>query len=370
MYAQQKLSGMVTDRGTGLPIPYVTVQAKNAKSSLTNENGEFELTVAQLPVKLLVSHLNYAGATFEISSTTSSLKLALDAKTLTLKEVSVGNPGAAIMQEVSDKALKNYDHSTYGKAFLRQIAYEGNEPTYMNEIFLDAEWKPYGLIAWHPTQARHLKALKGISYTNTSFFSFILSGYLANSVHKKPLLRKVDSLYTFKLIGTYDQNGEEIAKIACIPKAILKGKRFEGIYYVNTVRNDVIKIEGTIKGMYFQTSGPVSIKNKETTFIAQYKLNSTGDNVLDYSLFNTKNKLKILGFGAQDTDLYSTLYMVEDEQISKKELKEVSGTIDDSSLVKAMNYDADFWKKNQGLKRTEKEQSSIQILEKIPQVKK
>lgn len=370
LYAQQKLSGTVIDRGTGKPISYATVQAKNTKSSLTNENGEFELNVPALPVTLVISHLSYSAANFEITATSNSIKIPLEAKILILKEVSVGNPAAAIMQDVSDKALLNYERSTYGKAFLRQIAYEGGQPTYMNEIFLDAEWKPYGLIAWHPTQARHLKAVKGISYTNTSFFSFILSGYLANSIHKKPLLRKVDSLYTFKLIGTYDQNGEEIAKILCTPKKILQGKRFEGIYYVNTVRNEVLKIEGTIKGMYFQTRGPVSIKNKETTFIAQYKLNAKGNNVLDYSIFNTKNKLKILGFGAQDTDLFSTLYMVEDEQISKKELKEVSGAIDDSSLVKAMNYNEDFWLKNQGIKRTEKEQSAIEILEKIPQVKK
>jgi hypothetical protein len=370
LYAQQKLSGTVLDKGTGQAIPYATVQAKNTRSSLTNENGEFDLIVPQLPAKLLVSHLNYAGASVDISTVSSAIKISLEAKTLTLKEVTVGNPGAAIMQDVSDKAMKNFEHSTYGKAFLRQIAYEGGEPSYMNEIFMNAEWKPYGLIAWHPTEARHLKATKGISYTNTSFFSFILSGYLANSIHKKPLLKKVDSLYTFKLVGTYDQNGEEIAKILCSPKPTLKGKRFEGFYYVNTVRNDVLKIEGTIKGMYFQTNGPVSIKNKETTFIAQYKLNSKGSNVLDYSILNTRNKLKVLGFGAQDTDLFSTLYMVEDDQISKTELKEVSGTIDDSSLVKAMNYNEDFWKKNQGIKRTVKEQSSIEILEKIPQVKK
>jgi len=364
LYAQQKVSGRVTDKNTGTPIAFATIQVKGEKSTLTNENGEFDLMVKELPVSIIISHLNFEGVSATINNTVSSLSLV--PKTLTLKEVSVGNPALAIMQEASDKAMKNYDHATYGKAFLRQIAYEGDKPTYMNEIFLNAEWKPFGLIAWHPTEARHLKAVKGISYSNTSFFSFILSGYLANSVHKKPLL--VSKNYIFKLEGTFEQNGEEIAKISCIPTSDLKGdKRFEGSYYINTVTNDVLKIEGVIKAMNFKASGPVTITNKETTFIAQYKLNAAGDNVLDYSIFNSSNRLRILGIGTQSTSLFSTLYMISDQPVNKEELEEVSSKINDSNLVKAMTYNEEFWKKNQGIKRTEKEKDAIEILEKIPQ---
>jgi len=35
-----------------------------------------------------------------------------------------------------------------------------------------------------------------------------------------------------------------------------------------------------------------------------------------------------------------------------------------------MTYNETFWRNNQGVKRTEKEQSAIEILEKTPQVKK
>ena len=365
VFAQQKISGIVVEKNTGSPVVFATVQVKDQKSTLTNANGEFELTVAALPVNLLITHLNYAGGSFEVKIAGGKLKIVLDPQVMTLKEVTVGNPATAIMQDATDKALKTYNKSNFGKAFLRQIAYEADQPVYLNEIWLDAEWKPYGLIGWHPTEARHLQGKRGISYTNTSFFSFIFSGYLANSFHKKPLLRKVDSLYTFKLAGTYQLDGEEIAKIICTPKRVLREKRFEGAYYVNTVTNNVLKIEGVIKGMFFKSSGPVSIKNKETVFIAQYRLNKQGDNVLDYSVFNTTNRLKMLGLGVQDTDLYSTLYMV-DETINPGTLEEVSLTINDSNLVKAMTYNEDFWKKNPGIKRTEKEQAAIEILEKTP----
>lgn len=368
--AQQRISGIVVEKNTGNPVVFATVQIKNQKSTLTNESGEFDLTVPSLPVTLLITHLNYAGGSFEVKTADTQLKIALDPQVMTLKEVTVGNPATAIMQDATDKALKTYNKSNLGKAFLRQIAYEGDEPVYLNEIWLNAEWKPYGLIGWHPTEARHLQGKKGISYTNTSFFSFIFSGYLANSFHKKPLLKKVDSLYTFKLAGTYLQDGEEIAKIICTPKRALKEKRFEGAYYVNTVTNNVLKIEGVIKGMFFKSNGPVSIKNKETVFIAQYRLNKQGDNVLDYSVFNTSNRLKMMGLGVQDTDLYSTLYMIDDDTIAQSNLEEVSLKINDSNLVKAMTYNEDFWKKNPGIKRTAKEQAAIEILEKNTTLRK
>lgn len=366
--AQQKIAGTITDKTTGNPVAFATIQVKDALSVLSNQNGEFELSVPALPVTLSISHLSYEGQTLKLS-TNEKLKIILLPKTLNLNEVMVGNPAIAIMQAASDKAVKNAEHANYGKAFLRQIAYDSGKPVYMNELFFDAQWKGYGLLKWRPAQARHLSASKGLSYTNFSFYSFVLSGYLTNNYSKKPLLGKVDSLYTFRLAGTYDQDGQEIAKIICTPKPKVKGQRFEGAYYVNTTTDQVLKIEGTIKGVVFHGGGPVSVKNDETVFIAQYRINKAGDNVLDYSLLNTSNRIRLLGFGVQKTDLYSTLYMEDDAGIDQNQLKEISPQIDDTHTVKAMTFDAEFWKNNQGIKRTEKEKSAIEILEKIPQKK-
>lgn len=373
IHAQQRLSGVVTEKNTGTPVPFATVQSKNAKSSLTNESGEFEIDVPELPAGITISHLNYEAVTLKAINPDGQLKISLVPKVLTLKEVSVGNPAIVIMQEAEDKAVKDTGNVNYGKAFLRQIAYEDGKPVYLNEIFFDAAWKPSGLTKWYPTQSRHMESTRGLSYTNFSFYSFILSGYLSNTIHKKPVSGhpvRVDSLYSFKLAGTYDDHGQEIAKISCTPRSFVKGLRFEGFYYVNTVTNNVLKIEGRMLGVVFHGAVVASIKNKETTFTAQYRLNKAGENVLDYSLLNTSNRLKLLGFGVKDTDLYSTLYMVDDDHTDKNKLANATPKINDGDLIKAMTFNADFWKNNQGIKRTEKEQAAIEILEKIPQVKK
>lgn len=368
IYAQ-RLQGSITDKATGKPVAFATVQVKNAKSALTNENGQFEINVSQLPVNLNITHINYKAVNIEVG-TDRSLKITLNPQILTLRDVVVGNPAIAIMQEVRDKAEKTIKDSYYGKAFLRQIAYEGGRPAYMNEIFFDAQWKSFTMAAWHPTQARRLQGKSLISYDNLSYLTFILSGYLGNNHVLKPLTNKVDSLYNLKLAGTYEQNGQEIAKISCIPKYKIKDLTFEGYYYVNTVTNDVLKIEGDIRGVKISGGGPLGFKNKFAVFTAQYKLNENSDNVLDYVVFNTSNMLKVLGIGAKATDLYTTLYMVDNLPVNKTTLKDVNGEVNDADIVKATTYEEDFWKNNQGIKRTDKEQTSIEILEKIPQVKK
>lgn len=369
--AQQQIRGIVSEKSTNKPVAFATVQAEGAKNTLTNENGEFEISIPTLPATVRISHLNYTGVEIRVSNAAQRLTIPLDTRTLVLNEVSVGNPAIAIMQDVSDKARRSAEDPYYSKAFLRQIAYSNGKPGYVNEIFFNAEWKPYFLSSWQPTQSRQLKSGKGISYDNFSFFLFMISGYLPNSQHNKPLSKKVDSIYNYKLVGTYDQNGQEIAKISCTPKKNLEKLTFVGNYYVNTVTNDVIKIEGTFSGMKFNATGPASIKNKELIYSAQYKTNSDGKNVLDYVMLNTTNRLKVLGLGVETTQLYSVLYMIEeDKNVNIKDLTPVIQKIKDAELIKKMVYNDDFWKKNQGIKRTEAEQTAIEFLEKIPQVKK
>ena len=372
IYAQHKISGTLSDKTTGSAVAFATVQLKNAKSTLTNENGEFEISCPSLPAIVLISHLNYQSISIQVSTTDQPLKIKLVPQVVTLKDVTVGNPAIAIMQEASNKAYQIKNQSFYGRAFLRQIAYEGEEPTYMNEIFFDAEWKPFSMVKWHPTQARHLQGANKLSYDNMSFITFISSGYLSNNEFTKPMARRVDSLYNFKLVASYQQNGQEIVKINCIPKSGSKPKKlqFHGYYYVNTVTNDVLKIEGDIKGLKLSGWGPLTFKNKMATFSAQYKLNAEGFNVLDYVIFNTSNLFKIAGIKAKTTDVYSTLCMIDEQAGDKSELKSINIQINDSDLARKLSYTDEFWKNNQVIKRTEKEQTAIEILEKIPQVRK
>ena len=365
--AQQIIGGHVTDAETGKPIAFSTVTAAASLQTLSNETGEFELSLSNLPITLQVSHLGYQTRTLTIEKQSSAVNIQLIPKTFELPEAKVGNPALAIIQEAAKKAMENYKKTFPGKAFLRQTAYQAGKPAYLQEIWFDASWTAYGLLKWNPTESRRLAAGKGINYTNFSFSTLIFSGYLPNNLLLKPLRKSADSLYTFKLTGTTEKDGQEIARINCIPRTGVKDVRFEGDYYINTVTNDIVMIDGIIRDMKFTSSGPMSIKNKETRFSAQFHLNDQGDNVLEYATFNLINRLKVMGFGTQDTELYNTLFLTTlPNTFPAAALEDVRPDINDQSLIRSMHTDPEFWQKNPGIIRTAKEQEAIKELEKIP----
>lgn len=365
--AQQIISGRITDAETGKPVAYSTVAAPASVQTLSNETGEFDLILTALPVTLQISHLGYQSKTLTIEKQSSPVNILLTPKTFELPEARVGNPALAIIQEATKKAMENYKKTFPAKAFLRQTAYQAGKPAYLQEIWFDASWTAYGLIKWNPTESRRLDAGKGINYTNFSFSTLIFSGYLPNNLLIKPLRKNADSLYTFKLTGTTEKNGQEIARINCIPRNGIKGVRFEGDYYINTVTNDIVMIDGIIRDMKFTSSGPMSIKNRETRFLAQFHLNDQGDNVLEYTTFNLINRLKVMGFGTQDTELYNTLFFTTLPNTNPATLlDDVKPDINDQTLIRSMHTDPDFWQKNPGITRTAREQEAIKELEKTP----
>lgn len=367
--SQVKIKGQVINSEDSSPISFATIQAGTNQKTISNENGEFELNISSFPVTIKVTHTSFQGIQIEKVDASTILAIKLKPVTLTLNEIVVGNYALTLMKNALNKAKETYKESHYAKAFLRQIAYENDKPTYLNEIYFNADWRNYGLIKWKPTQTRHLKDKGIISYTNISFFSLALSGYLFNDVHIKPLTPKLDSLYTFKLKGTYQLAGAEIAIISCIPKVKIQKMHFEGVYFVNTSTYDILKIEGAINNMNMSSSGPLNIKNMGIDFMAQYKINNEGKNLLDFSTLNFKSKLTVLGIKAKASFFSSTLYMIDYKDTYNVNLEDVKSKTNDITTTKEVANDSNFWLENQTIKRTSKEEEAIKILEAIKQVK-
>ena len=289
---------------------------------------------------------------------------------LSLKEVVIGNYALNLMKNAFEKAKETYKEPNYAKSFLRQIAFEKDKATYLNEIYFNADWRNYGFIKWNPTQARQLKDKGMISYTNIGFFAMALSGYLYNDIHHKPLITKLDSLYTFQLKGTYELAGEEVAIVSCSPKVKINKMYFEGDYFVNTATYNVLKIEGVIHNMNMSSSGLMNIKNMGVYFMAQYKINNQGKNTLDFSTLNLNSKLKALGIKAKESTFSSTLYMIDYNDTYNVNLKEINSKTNDNTTIKDMTYDANFWLENPMIMRTPREIEAVKALEKVKQENK
>ncbi|RZL30900.1 MAG: carboxypeptidase-like regulatory domain-containing protein, partial [Pedobacter sp.] len=350
-FAQNILKGKITDETTNEPIQFATVQIDTKYKTISNESGEFELNVATLPTTLFISHVSYQALKIQ-KNNNELVNIKLKPLTLTLKEVVIGDYAVSLMKNAFEKGKETTENAHYGKGFLRQIAYEADRPTYLNEMYFNTDWRNFGMVKWHPLEARYLRDKATISYTNLSFFTLAFSGFLANNVHHKGLIAKLDSIYTFKLKGTYQLGDEEIAIVSCKPKVKLSKMYFEGDYFINTNTYDVLKLDGTVHNFNMNSSGILGIKNEGLKLMAQYKLDKNGINVLDFSTFNVTSRLKVLGIGAKTTTFASTLFMVDYGDIYNKDLEELSVKTNDISTSKGINFNPSFWNENQTIKRT------------------
>lgn len=358
----QKIRGKVTDENTNAGIAYVTIQVDQNHKTISNELGEFELAVSVLPCEIHLSHISYQ--TVKVKASDTSLTIKLKSVTQNLNEIVIGNNALSIMKSTYEKARPAVDDSFFAKAFLRQIAYEADKPTYLNEIFFNADWKSYGLLKWTPTESRYLKDNSHVSYTNISVAAFELSGFLSNSHFLKPLTSKLDSIYSFKLVRTYELDGSEVAIIKCTLKIKTEKPYFEGDYYVNTADYNILKLEGKVKNFGPNSKGILGAKAKDVNLMSQFTLNSEGRNILDFSVLTLKSKMTVMGLGTKELELSSLLYMVEYDKKYNNNLKALQMQTDDLKTTQNMVYNTDFWKSNVIIKRPAKEEEAIKKLEK------
>ncbi|MES2062884.1 MAG: carboxypeptidase-like regulatory domain-containing protein [Bacteroidota bacterium] len=366
IYAQQ-IQGTVTDTD-GKPIEFVSVGVKGTSTgTISNEQGQFLLAVKALPVTLVLSHLSYIPQEIIVNDD-HALSIILKSQSIQLHEVTVGNPALALMQLASEKAYKDVNVPHIAKAFSRQIMAEGDKPAFFAENFLDVQWQNWGITKYNITNARYLQKPDAVSYTNVTLLSYIFSAFAKNSILTSPISHKPDSLYKFTIKETFKNNDQEITVINCQLKDPdqVKHLTFIGDIYINSDTYDVLKTDGTLLGFKLNLSGPYKSKLKELKLISQFKLDNKGANVLDYSSFTIKYDMKLLGLGVKVLS-YSTKIFILDytPSIDPASLTEIDlkSKEKDEDRIKKRAYDADFWKNNAVIRRTQAEEDAIATLE-------
>ena len=96
------LHGVVEDAATGQPLSPATVRIDSTYlGTITNQQGEYELRVQRLPVRLIVSHIGYESATV-IADVTDDHEVRLLPITYEMEElvVTAEDPAVSIMRKV------------------------------------------------------------------------------------------------------------------------------------------------------------------------------------------------------------------------------------------------------------------------------
>lgn len=373
--AQNIIQGLIVDKITGKPIPYVSIGFNNgADGVITNSNGEFVIHVDHLPINLMFRHLSYKDTTFSTNS--NIVKLELEEAKYQLQEIIVSNIGSKIMQSLYNKLMTN-DSPFSASGFYRQTTTNNNICTELIETFNDI------------TKSSHKKGLRykivnaryGVRKedTNEAFLKFSNFSYLifaikplAVSKHKDdgnsigvPLMPNADLFYTYQVIGKILNGNEEILEIYCSP-LFPERPYFEGSYFVNKSTLNLIRVQGVIKNHLGVNIDNLNSKIANVVYTIDMRFKSIGiKTVSDYmevamtSDFTNKKTNETV-----KAEIKGLLLMYNYRtNITNRSGKKVSIKTNDLEQVKNSSYDPKFWQNNPIIKRTILEENIIDNFE-------
>ena len=147
MRAQTVVSGVVTDRQTGEPLPHVSVMAAGSEEhTVTNDDGRFTLKTASRPSYIQLSHIGYKTRKQQLGDgATENLNIALTSSTVMLSEVFVSATDPMdIVKAAMSRIEQNYsDKSELMRCFYRETARKGSRFISVAEAVTEMYKSPY-----------------------------------------------------------------------------------------------------------------------------------------------------------------------------------------------------------------------------------
>lgn len=357
--AQTKIRGIVLDSLTRQPIPDLSIlDIQNNRGTISNEKGEFEITVSSLPYKVLFSHISYKKSLKMVNSNDLG-QVYMQLAVINLPELRTENPALVLLNAAINKAMGDTINQYPCRAFYQKISKEGNNITNIHEIFFDGIWRQLGLTKWQPTNARYArKDNSTFKFQNFTTSLFITTGAISKNTHLPYSIRNDKSSFTFRIekfinAGTDD----EIAELSCTPK-LKEETYFEGEIYIKTKNENFVKIIGE---MHYPNPTIKKLKNPYDSYTINFKENKNGSWVLD----NVTYVKKITLGGVIDKEILESGKLViydYDDLIDTKRMSSVF-IQSDLDLIKNMSYDAEFWQKNEVIRRSNIEKSLIKSFE-------
>jgi len=146
--AQTVVSGVVTDRKTGRPLPHVSVLAEGGEiHTVTNEDGFFTLKSARLPKYVQLTHIGYKTQRHTLDEgPTENLRLAMTASSVELREIIVSAEDPLIIVKAAMKRIEqNYSkEAELMRCFYRETARRGSRFISVAEAVIDMYKTDYG----------------------------------------------------------------------------------------------------------------------------------------------------------------------------------------------------------------------------------
>ncbi len=366
----QVIQGKVTDEKTGEGIPYTSIGVIGTNMvTVTNETGDFELKVNSLPVNVRFNHVSYliADVNFSVQEKTN---IKLKQANITLNQVVITPKNAEkLLVSALKYAKENSNQLTYTKGFYRQLTTVNNGPSEIYELFYDLKWSPENIKGWSAKKSRFATAEvnPNFSINNQSFLTFIFSGMLLPKESGKHISLETIKNYKISIKGYIEQKDRSIAIITCTIKSPSRKKMYvNSTYYIGTKNMHIYRIENELTNLpnnFKEVKDYKTVKPSVLTTISTFKANGDKIPVLE----STATKLNISFISEKQpyhinvTSLL-TVYQT-DNRLKNQEFVSLDVNITDKKVIESIKYDADFWKNNPIVKRTNLETDFTKMME-------
>ena len=357
-FGQNVITGSLIDSVSKQPIVGVTIfEESNKYSTISNEDGEFQINVKSLPVKLIFSHVSYNRVVKTIINTDFQA-YSLSVAVIQLPEARSGNPVNSILNAVLRKALSDTTKRHYFKGFYQKVYSLNGRYSQLHELFLNMSWGQFGVDKWQPVNSRYAYMdIQQYLNGNTAFASFFHSNTIRTFLSYPLTDYSLRKDYVFKLkhylnAGTVD----EIAVIEFNSSRKDSNKsQVEGEIFVKTNRDNIIRVS-------YMYTYPTSRNWKRTENIdVSFKEDANGFSLFESLYLNINSKKNL------STDRISEkAWLIAYEEINNLSSEKVYPAYiqDDLKILKASPYNAEFWQENVPLKHTKLEKEVIQYFEK------
>lgn len=373
------------DSKSGVPVGYANVYATSGQGTISNSDGEFRLTVADT-AHVRISFVGYETVMLPVKELGRVVRLK--PATYSLGEVVVLPSGDKLAKRVIKKAVKEFRRSrkVQGNYFYRQVT---QTDSICNEYIETFFWgrTSYCFPTANLLEGRYA-GLPSDSVTHyqyvTNFFTLsqlsIVAPDIAADIHGiiSPLRENFQRYYkvTYDTMRSTSPTTPDCYVLYFEPLPIVSSPILQAVVYVDMKTLGVLRCEGNLLGLTMQDI----VTGEEHDFIAHLnfifrrvgdlfdpKTHDALNSRNSYSELTTVSANALTTFIGRPVRLRSVLYNLGENELSGRmqadSALEIGAQTDLKTAISHMTYNPDFWQQNEIVKRTQLEQSVLDMME-------
>ena len=364
------VEALVVDSETGEELPFasITVVGGRHLSTITNAEGRFRITVEK-GERLQFTYAGYKAATLTPKAVGRKVKLepatlmvsGVEVRALPLKEIR-----KETVRQQKKHRRKTADYFYRQTAFVDSTCYEyveafltGKSAVALSDLKLNSG--RYAGIMPDSTTGQILQFYK-------NFFTFSQIELATNKSQLDPrddvmpLYEKATKLYDID----YDILSDSVSCIYVIrfqPKDHIKGYTIlDCTLYVDSVNNHILRCDGSGRNFRILQKYPKALKRKDEVLPVTFNFSI---NMTEENGFTEVQSVYVDTYHHVDSTLVrtkSTLFNIGVHQGGKKG-RDLKFEDDLHKRIEGQEYDRDYWRKNEFVRRTRAEEAVLELFE-------